>query len=86
MRLVARRLVNGLFVFGAGGLGKSQTVLRTLADEGLSPVLINRHITPLALYTTFYHNRSGKVVFFDDVDSIFGSMSHLGLLRACSLG
>ena len=33
------------------GLGKSRTVLRTLADEGVSPVLVNSHITPLALYT-----------------------------------
>ena len=39
----------GLFVFGSqGGLGKSRTVLRTLAEEGISPVLINSHITPLA--------------------------------------
>ena len=32
----------GLFVFGSqGGLGKCRTVLRTLADEGVSPVLVN---------------------------------------------
>ena len=59
-------------------------MLRTLADEGVSPVLVNSHITPLALYATLYHNRNGRVVFFDDVDSIFGSMSHLGLLRSLS--
>ena len=42
----------GLFVYGPqGGLGKSRTVLRTLADEGVSPILVNSHITPLALYT-----------------------------------
>ncbi len=87
VRLVARGMSVGLFVYGShGGLGKSRTVLRTLADEGVSPVLVNSHITPLALYATFYHNRSGKVVFFDDVDSIFGSMSHLGLLRAALWG
>ena len=28
----------------------------------------------------------GKVIFFDDVDSIFGSMSHLGLLRSALWG
>ena len=60
----------GLFVYGSqGGLGKSRTVLRTLAEEGVSPVLVNSHITPLALYATLYYNRSGKVIFFDDVDS-----------------
>ena len=87
VRLVVRGMSVGLFVFGShGGLGKSRTVLRTLAEEGVSPVLINSHITPLALYACLYHNRTGKVVFFDDVDSIFGSMAHLGLLRSSLWG
>ena len=38
------------------------------------------------MYASLYHNRLGKVVFFDDVDSIFGSMSHLGLLRSALWG
>jgi hypothetical protein len=87
VRLLARGMSAGLFVFGSqGGLGKSRTVLRTLADEGISPVLINSHVTPLALYATLYHNREGKVLVLDDVDSIFGSMSHLGLLRSALWG
>ncbi len=87
VRLLARGMSVGLFVYGSqGGLGKSRTVLRTLAYEGVSPVLVNSHITPLALYATFYHNRSEQVIFFDDVDSIFGSMSHLGLLRSALWG
>src|SRR4051794_17860157 len=54
VRLLVRGMSVGLFVYGpTGGLGKSRTVLRTLADEGVSPVLVNSHITPLALYTTF---------------------------------
>ena len=87
VRLVARGMSVGLFVFGShGGLGKSRTVLRTLAEEGVSPVLVNSHITPLALYACLYHNRSERIIFFDDVDSIFGSMAHLGLLRSSLWG
>jgi hypothetical protein len=87
VRLLARGMSVGLFVYGSqGGLGKSRTILRTLAEECLSPVLVNSHITPLALYTTLYHNRSGKVVFFDDVDAIFSSIAHLGLLRSALWG
>ena len=87
VRLVARGMSVGLFVYGSqGGLGKSRTVLRTLADEDISPVLINSHITPLALYTTLYHNRQGKVIFLDDVDAILSSMAHLGLLRSALWG
>jgi hypothetical protein len=77
----------GLFVFGSqGGLGKSRTVLRTLAEEGVSPVLINSHITPLSLFACLFHNRAGKVIFFDDVDAIFSSPAHLGLLRSALWG
>jgi hypothetical protein len=87
VRLLARGMSVGLFVFGSqGGLGKSRTVLRTLAEEGASTTLVNSHITPLSLYACLYHNRQGKVIFFDDVDSIFGSMAHLGLLRSALWG
>ena len=77
----------GLFVYGSqGGLGKSRTVLRTLADEGVSPVLVN---SPHHAAGFVHHPLSQSVwagIFFDDVDSIFGSMSHLGLLRSALWG
>ena len=64
VRLLARGMSVGLFVYGAqGGLGKSRTVLRTLADEVVSPVLINSHITPPALYAALFNNRSDRVWF-----------------------
>lgn len=87
VRLVARKLNHALFVFGAqGGLGKSRTILRTLEEEGITPILINSHITPLALFATLFRHRSEEVLFFDDVDSMFGSMAHLGLLRSALWG
>jgi hypothetical protein len=87
VRLVARGLSVGLFVYGSqGGLGKSRTVLRTLAEEGISPVLVNSHITPLSLFACLFHNREGKVIFFDDVDAVYSSMAHLGLLRSALWG
>lgn len=87
VKMVARKLSHALFVFGsAGGLGKSRTILQTLGEEGIEPVLINSHITPLALYSTLFLHREEKVVFLDDVDSILGSMAHLGLLRSALWG
>jgi hypothetical protein len=87
VRLLARGMSLGLFVYGAaGGLGKSRTVVRTLAEEGVSPVLINSHVTPLSLFACLFHNREGKVIFFDDVDAVFSSMAHLGLLRSALWG
>ena len=87
VRLVARKHTHALFVFGSqGGLGKSRSILRTLEEEGICPVLINSHITPLALFSTLYQYREEQVIFFDDVDSMFGSMAHLGLLRSALWG
>lgn len=87
VRMVARKLSAALFIFGSqGGLGKSRTVLRTLEEEGVEPVLFNSHITPLALYSTLYQYRDDALLFFDDCDSMYSSMSHLGLLRSCLYG
>ncbi len=87
VRMVARRLSHALFVFGSqGGLGKSRTILKTLEAESVEPVLINSHITPLALYSMLFQFRDDQVIFLDDVDSIFGSMAHLGLLRSSLWG
>ena len=42
VKMVARKISHALFVFGSqGGLGKSRTILRTLDDEGITPILIN---------------------------------------------
>ncbi len=87
VRLVARKHNHALFVFGAqGGLGKSRTILQTLDQEGIEPILINSHVTPLALYTTLFRFRGEEVIFFDDCDSMYSSMPHLGLLRSCLWG
>ena len=87
VRLIARKVSHALFVFGAqGGLGKSRTILHTLDQEGIEPILINSHVTPLALYSTLFQHRDEAVIFFDDVDSMFGSMPHLGLLRSALWG
>lgn len=87
VRLLARKMSHALFVFGQqGGLGKSRVILETLCEAGIEPVLINSHITPLALYSTLFSHRDDEVIFFDDVDSMFSSMAHLGLLRSALWG
>ena len=87
VRLVCRKLNHALFVFGAqGGLGKSRTILRTLDEEGIEPILINSHITVLSLFCTLYRYRREEILFFDDVDSMYSSMAHLGLLRSALWG
>ncbi len=87
VRMVARKLSHALFIFGSqGGLGKSRTVLKALDDEGIEPLLVNSHITPLSLFSLLFQYRDDAVIVFDDVDSMFSSMAHLGLLRSALWG
>jgi hypothetical protein len=87
VRLLAKKMSHALFVFGSqGGLGKSRTILQVLDEHGVDPIIINSHITPLALYGTLFQHRDDAVLFFDDVDSMYSSMPHLGLLRSALWG
>lgn len=82
VRLVARKVTNGLFAWGSGGTGKSKVISETLAHEGICPVLCNSHITALSLYQSLYEHRQDAILWLDDVDGIFSSLPVLGLLRS----
>jgi hypothetical protein len=87
VRMVAKRMTNGLFIFGnRAGLGKSETVKQTLASEGIVPVTINSHATPLGMYQTLYQHRKDEVLFCDDADSMYTDMKVLGILRSALWG
>ncbi len=86
VRMVARGMSNGLAAFGPGGLGKSRIISQVLADEGVSPVLLNSHCTPLGLYTAMFTHRNDAILWLDDSDAMFTSMPVLGLLRSALWG
>lgn len=86
VRMTARGVSTGLFVSGTGGSGKSRTIDRVLRDEGITPILINSHITPLSLYRTLHDHRYDRVIWLDDCDSIYTNMVVLGLLRSALWG
>ena len=86
VRMVARGLTNGLFVVGSGGCGKSKVISEVLASEGVNPVVLNSHVTPLSLYAAMYEHREGKVMWLDDTDAVYANMPILGLLRSALWG
>ena len=87
VRMVAEELLEGLFVYGRqGGLGKTTTVLRTLAAKDIQPVIINSHVTLVGLFQTLYDHRDRKIIVFDDCDAIFRALPQLGLLRSALYG
>ena len=76
----------GCAVYGSrGGLGKTRVVLATLKEEGLKPLVLNGHITPLSLYANLYE-RPDSVLFLDDCDSLFRNLPALGILRSALWG
>lgn len=87
VRMVARKLSHSLLIYGyQPGLGKTRTTLNALREENIDPILINSHVTPLALYSLFYQHREEAVLFMDDVDSIFTNLPALGILRSALWG
>jgi hypothetical protein len=87
VRMVAKRMTHGLFIFGSqAGLGKSATVKRTLASEGIVAVTVNSHCTPLGMYQMLFQHRQGAVLFIDDADSMFTDLKVLGILRSALWG
>lgn len=82
VRLVARGMANGLCIYGSrGGLGKTKVVLETLKEEGVTPVTLTGHCTPLAMYMALYEHPD-SVVFLDDCDAMFRNLPALGILRS----
>lgn len=82
VRLMARGMANGLCVYGSrGGLGKTRVILQTLEAEGVEPVILTGHCTPLAMYMALYEHPEA-VVFLDDCDAIFRNLPALGILRS----
>jgi hypothetical protein len=85
--MMADGRLEGLFIYGRqGGLGKTTTVLRTLAGRRIKPILINSHVTLVGLYEILHQHREGKIIVFDDCDALFRALPQLGLLRSALYG
>ena len=71
-------------VTGEGGLGKSHTVMTALENrkmtEGVEYMVVKGYATPKALYSTLFEN-NGKVIIFDDCDSILRDTTAVNLLK-----
>ncbi len=86
VRLVARGKSQGAVFFGErGGLGKTRVVMRTLRQEGHSPVTLSGHCTPLSLYENLLNHPSGIIVL-DDCEALARNISSLGILRSALWG
>lgn len=78
--------INSLIVSGPAGLGKSYTVEKCLEEWDPSEAnhtVIRGYVKATGLFKTLYQYRQkGKVIVFDDSDSLFLDDSTLAMLKA----
>lgn len=82
--MIVRDQEKSLVITGSGGLGKSYTVFNRLKLNDLGEAdyeKVSGHMTPKALYRRLYEC-NGKVMVFDDCDSVLVNDTAINLLKA----
>jgi len=73
-----------LLITGSPGVGKTYLVTKQLKDADLIPgrdfVHVKGRSTAAGMYITLYEN-NGKIIVFDDCDSVFGTPDALNVLK-----
>jgi hypothetical protein len=86
VQIVARKARNSLIIYGGPGTGKSFTVFQTLKEEGLQRgsdyFLVKGKITTAELYKHLFMHRKGKIIVFDDTDSVWQDKDAANMLKA----
>lgn len=83
--MVINNVNPSLIITGRGGIGKTHTVMSTLKEFDLVKdeeyVVIKGASTALSMYKSLFYN-NGKIVIFDDCDSIFKDADGVNILKA----
>lgn len=89
-KLCAKGVIPSLILTGSGGIGKTRSVMNTLAKCGLDEdtigetdgdyIFVKGYSTARNLYTTLFHN-NGKIVIFDDCDTAFKDPISANILK-----
>ena len=84
-KMVIRNISPALIVTGEGGLGKSYSVMSELRQANLKEdedyIIIKGFSTAKMLFRTLFEN-NGKLIIFDDCDSILTDKIALNILKA----
>jgi len=83
--LCARGYWSGLYVYGAGGIGKSYTILARLDELGVKPVLHNTRLSGPTFFNSLEKHPSGMHVI-EDVETIFMERTNMNLVRSACWG
>lgn len=82
-RATAKGVNRAMIVSGPAGLGKSFGVERAATEIAGEFAHVKGYIRPTGLYKLLYENRfPGKLIVFDDIDSLFNDETSLNILKA----
>jgi len=85
VKIVVNGNATGLVIYGEAGLGKTYTVLQTLAEcdkkLGEDYIYISTHITPLELVNLLYRYQD-KIIVLDDVEKLLLDEKTIGILKS----
>jgi hypothetical protein len=91
VEMLKKKSIASMIITGDGGLGKTFTVINTLKKLGLKEdtvgeldgdfIVIKGFMTAKAMYRSLWNN-NGKVIVFDDSDSVFKDPVAANILKA----
>ena len=85
VKIVVNGNATGLIVYGEAGLGKTYTILQTLAECGKKLgedyIYISTHITPLELVNLLYKYQD-RIIVLDDVEKLLLDEKTIGILKS----
>ena len=85
VRQVINRKVNGLYLWGSGGIGKTYTITQELEQAGCDFKQLSGNITARGLFDLLYDNPN-SIHLLEDLEHLFEDKKVQGLLRAALWG
>lgn len=84
---IVKGAFNALFVAGRGGIGKTETIERTLSKLGLQDgkgyFKVSGAASPIGIYATLYRNRK-EIILFDDSDGALADVNARNIIKAAT--
>lgn len=84
--MACKGTLRSLLIYGGPGTGKTYTIMKTIADEGMVAgkdyVKISGKASPVSIYQTLFMFREGGMILFDDCDSMWGNEDATNILKA----
>lgn len=82
VRIMTDGVINSLFVYGAPGVGKTETIKRALIKYGADFKYVQGSIKDsYSAAKILYENRKNKIIVFDDFDALFKIKGAIDLLK-----